>query len=174
MMWWWSWWTGWFSVPVAVRRARGEDAPAIAALHAAAFAHPWSLITIESMLADRAIHAHVAERNGAVAGFILSRLAADEAEILSVSMAAALRGNGHGRTLVKVHCDDLVRARARQVFLEVEAGNMPAIRLYRRLGFVDIGRRTGYYALPDGTRRDALTMRLDLAGHVPVVPVVDG
>lgn len=174
MMWWFSWWAGWFSAPVTVRRARGEDAVAIAALHAGAFAHPWSLMTIESMLADRTIHAHVAERNGTVAGFILSRLAADEAEVLSVSTAAALRGRGLGRTLVKAHCDALVLARARQVFLEVEAGNMPAISLYRRLGFVDIGRRKGYYASPDGTRRDALTMRLDLAGHVPAVPVVDG
>ncbi|MET0429646.1 MAG: ribosomal-protein-alanine acetyltransferase, partial [Microvirga sp.] len=51
---------------------------------------------------------------------------------------------------------------ARIVFLEVEEGNAPALALYRRLGFREVGRREGYYARPDGTRAAALTMSLDL------------
>ena len=46
----------------------------------------------------------------------------------------------------------------RAVHLEVEEGNRPALALYRRRGFREVGRRQGYYARPDGTRAAAITM----------------
>ena len=52
--------------------------------------------------------------------------------------------------------------------LEVEDGNAPALALYRRLGFGEIGRREGYYGRADGSRAAALTMRLHL--EPPVAP----
>jgi ribosomal-protein-alanine N-acetyltransferase len=48
------------------------------------------------------------------------------------------------------------------VHLEVEEGNGPAVALYRRAGFREVGRREGYYLKPDGTRASALAMALDL------------
>ena len=95
-------------------------------------------------------------------GFALSRVVADEGEILTVAMAPEARGQGHARPLMTHHLDELARAGARQVHLDVEEGNAPALALYRRLGFEEVGRRTGYYAKPDGSFATALTMRATL------------
>ena len=159
-------------VAMTIRPARVADAADLARLHAGSFAHPWSVVTFESMLADRAIHAHVAEGRGTT-GFILSRVVADEAEILSVAVDSRARRGGVGRLLVDANIDALVLARTRQVFLEVDAGNRAALALYARLGFAQIGTRAGYYRGSDGTRQDALTMRLDLGARPPPVRVVD-
>ncbi|MFL5220164.1 MAG: GNAT family N-acetyltransferase, partial [Microvirga sp.] len=92
------------------------------------------------------------------AGFILSRKAADEAEILSVAIAAGWRGRGHSGPLLDRHLQSIAQAGVRSVFLEVEEGNRPALALYRRRGFREVGHRQGYYARPDGTRAAAITM----------------
>jgi ribosomal-protein-alanine N-acetyltransferase len=111
------------------------------------------------MLSDRAVVAHRIRRRaeGEIIGFVVSRKAADEAEILSVAIAPRLRGRGLARRLLVDHMALLVRLRVRQLFLEVEEGNQAAITLYKRLGFGEIGRRKGYYA---GV--DAITMRNSL------------
>jgi len=105
-------------------------------------------------------------------GFIIARCAADEAEILTVAVAGAARGRGHGRLLLDASLAELVRRRIRKVFLEVEAGNQAALRLYSSAGFERIGTRRGYYRQPDGSRRDAVTMALDLGNRV-LAPVLD-
>ena len=94
----------------------------------------------------------------ALIGFILSRLAAGEAEILSVAIAPAWRGRGFARPLLDLHLRRLAGLGARTVFLEVGEHNAPARRLYRRAGFYEVGRRHGYY---DGGAT-ALMLRRDL------------
>ena len=53
-------------------------------------------------------------------------------------------------------------AGARQMFLEVDGANLPAIALYRRFGFAHVGERKGYYRRPDGAPAAALIMRAPL------------
>lgn len=166
MMWFLFPWLSWWRAPVRVRTGKVEDAAEIAALHGRSFAHPWTPQTLEAMLAERSVFAHVADRAGIV-GFILSRKAADEAEILSVAVVDSERRQGLGQQLVDANLDHLVLQRVRHVFLEVEAENLAALALYARIGFEPIGRRPGYYRQPDGTRRDAVTMRIDLARRRP-------
>ena len=91
-------------------------------------------------------------------GFILSRLAAGEAEILSVAIAPAWRGRGLARPLLDLHLRRLAGLGARAVFLEVDENNAPARALYRRAGFRDVGRRQGYYQ----SGASALVLRRDL------------
>lgn len=158
--------------PVVIRPAQSDDAPALAALHARSFAHGWPAATFEAMLIERTIFAHVADGGGPL-GFIISRRAADEAEILSVAVVPAQRGSGLGRRLVEANLGALVFQRVATVFLEVDAENAPALALYRRLGFVEVGRRPGYYSGTGGKRLDALTMRLDLKRFRAPPPVVD-
>lgn len=159
-------------VKAVLRRATMADAPGLAALHARCFAHPWSTITFESMLGERNVHADVADAGDPV-GFVLSRAAADEAEILSVAVDPGRRGAGLGRRLVEANLDALAGARVRQVFLEVEDGNVPALAVYRHLGFLPVGSRPGYYRAADGSRRDAVMMRIDLAMRPFRSPVPD-
>jgi ribosomal-protein-alanine N-acetyltransferase len=101
-------------------------------------------------------------RAGKPAGFALSRIVLDEAEILTVAVAPEARGKGHARPLLVHHLDALSRKGVTRVHLEVEEGNGPAIAVYRRLGFQETGRRDGYYQKADGTRVSALTMALGL------------
>ncbi|MEA2950208.1 MAG: [ribosomal protein S18]-alanine N-acetyltransferase, partial [Alphaproteobacteria bacterium] len=91
---------------------------------------------------------------------ILSRLAADEAEILSVAVASSQRGKGLARQLLDLNLRRLAGLGVPAVFLEVDEGNAPARRLYQRAGFRDVGRREGYY--PGGKGAAALILRRDL------------
>lgn len=139
-----------------------RDAGVIAALHAASFHRGWSEQEVETLLMDRAVVAHRVLLGGKFAGFILSRQAADEAEILSVAIAGNRRGRGIARGLLTFHLRRLAGLGTRSVFLEVDENNTPAIRLYRHAGFRDVGRRPNYYPGADGNPAAALVLRRDL------------
>ena len=138
--------------------ARPGDAAAIAALHAASFRRGWGEDEVYRLLLDRAVVAHRAVIRRTIVGFIMSRLAYDEAEILSVAVAPARRGRGFSRSLLDFHLRHLAGRGVRSVFLEVDQHNEPALRLYRRAGFREVGRRQGYY---EGGAT-ALVLRRDL------------
>jgi [ribosomal protein S18]-alanine N-acetyltransferase len=142
--------------------ATARDAGAIAALHAASFNRGWSEDEIDRLLIERNVLTHRATMNGRLVGFIMSRMVAGEAEILSVAVAAARRGRGLARTLLTLHLRRLAGLGVRVVFLEVDEENAPARRLYRRSGFTDAGRREQYYTAADGRRSAAVVLRRDL------------
>jgi ribosomal-protein-alanine N-acetyltransferase len=141
-------------------QATPRDARALAALHAASFHRGWSDGEFEQLLMERNVIAHRATVGRKVVGFILSRLAADEAEILSVAVANSRRGKGLARRLLDLNLRRLAGLGTHAVFLEVDEGNVPARRLYQRAGFRDVGRREGYY--PAGKGAAALILRRDL------------
>jgi ribosomal-protein-alanine N-acetyltransferase len=148
---------------VRVSHVAMAHAERLAEIHATAFARPWSAGEFEAFLVDEGIRLDglYLGRHTQPAGFVVARCVLDEAEILSVALAREARG--HSRPLLAYHLQNLAHAGIRQVHLEVEEGNGPALALYRRLGFVQCGTRIGYYARPDGTRADARSMSLDLA-----------
>lgn len=138
--------------------ARPSDAAAIAALHGASFGRGWQEDEVYRLLLDGAVVAHRAVSRRKTVGFIMSRLAADEAEILSVAIAPARRGRGLSRPLLEFHLRTLAGRGAGAVFLEVAENNAPACRLYSRAGFHQVGRREAYYS--GGAA--ALVLRRDL------------
>lgn len=146
----------------ALAEAGPRDAGAIAALHAASFRRGWSEPEVEALLLDRHVIAHRATIGGRLVGFIMSRQAADEAEILSVAVAGSHRGKGLARRLLTLHLRRLAGLSARTVFLEVDEHNAPAIRLYDRAGFREVGRRPNYYPSAAGRPATALVLRRDL------------
>jgi ribosomal-protein-alanine N-acetyltransferase len=148
------------SQPV-LSEAHSSDAGALAALHAASFHRAWSESEFAALLAERNIVAHCARIGRTPVGFILSRMVAGEAEILSVAVAAARRGKGLGRQLLDLHLRRLAGLGVHAVFLEAAEDNWPARALYRRAGFRDVGRREGYYDAGKGVA--ALILRRDLA-----------
>jgi ribosomal-protein-alanine N-acetyltransferase len=160
--------TGWLARLFARPRPRlseaaARDASPIAALHASAFRRGWSEEEVHALLLEDAVLAHRAMRGRKLAGFIMSRRAADEAEILSVAVGDRQRGSGLGRALLDLHLRRLAGRGVRTVFLEVDEANIPAIRLYRRAGFREVGRRPNYYAPTNGASAAALVLRRDLA-----------
>jgi ribosomal-protein-alanine N-acetyltransferase len=143
-----------------VSEARSTDAGAFAVLHAASFHRAWSESEFAVLLAERNVVAHRASVGRSAVGFILSRIVAGEAEILSAAVAAVRRGKGIGRQLLDLHLRRLAGLGVHAVFLEVAEDNWPARALYRRAGFRDVGRREGYY--DDGKGVAALILRRDL------------
>ena len=144
--------------PPTFSTAGPRDAAAIAQLHAASFGRGWGEDEIYRLLIDSAVVAHRAMSNRALVGFVMSRMAADEAEILSIAIAPARRGRGLSRPLLDYHLRSLVGLGARAIFLEVDEHNAPACRLYEGAGFREVGRRESYYA--GGAA--ALVLRRDL------------
>jgi ribosomal-protein-alanine N-acetyltransferase len=142
--------------------ASSRDAATIAALHALSFRRGWGEEEVEVLLTDRHVFAHRAMRGRGLAGFILSRLVADEAEILSIAVARADRGRGLARSLLDLHLRRIAGLGARTMFLEVDEHNTPAIRLYARAGFTQVAERPNYYANAAGPAATALVLRRDL------------
>jgi [ribosomal protein S18]-alanine N-acetyltransferase len=142
--------------------ARPGDAAAIAAIHGASFQRGWGEDEIFRLLIEKNVVSHRATSRRKVIGFILSRLAAGEAEILSVAVAPAWRGRKLARPLLDLHLRRLAGLGTRIVFLEVGEHNAPATRLYRRAGFREVGKRQGYYQGDRDAGATALVLRRDL------------
>lgn len=90
------------------------------------------------------------------AGFVLSRSAPGEEELLLIAVHPASRGRGLGRKLLETFKSDAKKRGAERVFLEMRCNN-PAEKLYRNAGFDPIGKRNNYYLLSNGSRLDAIT-----------------
>jgi ribosomal-protein-alanine N-acetyltransferase len=149
---------------VSLLWAGPERAAEIAALHAQLFEPPWDEPAILALLdhpAATSLVALVGQPKVAV-GFVLGQIAADEAEILSVGVAKEWQQKGLGHRLIEGFARAVMRADAKRLFLEVAADNVPALMLYRGLGFTNTGCREGYYARGNGSAVDALNLALAL------------
>ena len=149
-----------FSPPV-IRPLRPDKAEDCARVHAEGFAHSWSSQEVAALIAAASTLAAAAldPTNGRLRGFVLSRLAADEAEILTIAVEVASRGKGVGQALLGEALRQASNGGAKAMFLEVGKDNAPALALYNRFGFVKVGERAGYYRRNDGTRAAAVIMR---------------
>jgi [ribosomal protein S18]-alanine N-acetyltransferase len=152
------------SSPPVIRPLRPEKAEECARLHAAGFAYPWSAQVVAALIASSSTLAAAAldPVYGRLRGFVLSRLGADEAEILTIAVEAASQGKGVGRALLSENLRQAANAGAKAIFLEVDRHNAAAVALYRRLGFVNVGERMGYYRRQDGAPATAVIMRKTL------------
>jgi ribosomal-protein-alanine N-acetyltransferase len=141
-----------------IRRASAPEADRLAKLHAEAFDHPWDDGTISGLLALPGVVALSED-----AGFILIRVVADEAEILTLAVSPAARRQGLGRRLVAAASEAAAAEGAESLFLEVAADNAAAIALYDGAGFESAGRRASYYARAGGAEIDALVLKKALS-----------
>jgi [ribosomal protein S18]-alanine N-acetyltransferase len=102
----------------------------------------------------------VAEEAGELAGYAGLLTAGQQADVVTIAVAAGRWGHGIGSRLLAALLTVSRRRGCTEVFLEVRSDNMRAQRLYKWWGFEEIGLRRGYYQ-PSGT--DAIVMRRDLA-----------
>ncbi|QNL19852.1 ribosomal protein S18-alanine N-acetyltransferase [Hyphobacterium sp. CCMP332] len=129
----------------------------LADLHARCFPRGWSSTELAQLAAEPGVIALSAGTPRA-AGFILVRVALDEAEVLTLATDPDRRRAGIGRSLLAEALTEARHAGAKTAFLEVSDQNAAAISLYQSAGFVQGGRRRAYY--PDGS--DALVMEKTL------------
>jgi [ribosomal protein S18]-alanine N-acetyltransferase len=152
-------WSG--GAPV-IEVATIRDASKLAQLHGASFHRGWGENEFERMLSERNTLVHRLRLGRTTIGFAVSRIGADEAEILSIAVDAGHRGKGFSRSLLLTHLGHLAARGVRTIFLEVEENNHPARRLYERAGFAIVGRRERYYR-QGGEQLNALLMRRNLS-----------
>jgi ribosomal-protein-alanine N-acetyltransferase len=137
----------------------------LAEIHAASFPQSWSREDLGNLVCGGA-SGLVLNALEEVAGFLLWRIAAGEAEILTIAVAPRHRRQGAGGRLLRAALDALSIAGAREVYLEVAEDNPAALKLYRAAGFATVGRRRGYYQR-EGKAIDAqvLQLKLNTEGH---------
>lgn len=144
-----------------VRQVHAAAARECAAIHQATFPFAWSVDEFERLLAADNIFADGAfnSRSATLFGFALSRASGDEAELLSIAIDPRVQRYGFGAKLLQAHLAQAEKRGIRTMFLEVEEANVPALTIYRRLGFAEVGKRVGYYRKPDGSKATALVLR---------------
>ena len=128
----------------------------IAELEKICFSDPWSERSIASELDNNLALWLTATEGNRVAGYIGSQTVLDETDMMNVAVHPEFRRQGIAELLVNTLVERLKSAGSRCLTLEVRASNLPAISLYEKLGFTEIGRRKNYYRNP---REDALILR---------------
>jgi ribosomal-protein-alanine N-acetyltransferase len=116
-----------------------DDAALLAALHRASFPDPWEKAAICDLLAGPGVFAHATPD-----GFVMARAVAGEAEILTLAVDPAARGQGLGRRLLQSAAAHAASLGAQSMFLEVGTDNPAALALYAGLGFSRVGQRKAY------------------------------
>ena len=130
----------------------------MAALHGASFVlpRPWGADEIAEVLANAFSFVMTAP-----GGFLIGRVVAGEAEVLTIAVNPSTRRQGTGRGLMAGFLAEAQARGAERAFLEVAADNLAALGLYGAVGFLATGRRMGYYR-GGGRVVDAVVMGRDL------------
>lgn len=168
LVWTMSFWDGWVNgAPLVANPLEPDDLDLAAEIHSEAFSRPWSGDEFSSLMTQPGTFGFVARRVGEKqsappAGFVLARLVADEAEILTIAVSRRARRQGVGRLLMDMVLQRLHSDRAKSLFLEVDEENTGALALYRRLRFAEVGRRPAYYNDANGRKTSALVLKRTL------------
>lgn len=158
----------------AVTDLGSEDLEMAADIHAEGFSHAWDAETLAGLIRARGgagLVAHAGGNRRRMLGFMIYRVAADEAEVITIVTARRHRRNGAARALMNEMIRRCLADRLQNIFLEVDESNARALGLYASLGFREAGKRKAYYRNASDDRStgeggnvpgDALIMRLDL------------
>ena len=131
----------------------------IALLEQVCFSDPWSERSITAEISNPLSKWFVAVEGDTVVGYIGSQTVLGESDMMNVAVSPEFRGRGIGEKLVQTLIDWLKDNQVYRLTLEVRVSNEPAIKLYEKLGFTQIGRRPNYYHHP---KEDAYIMGKEL------------
>ena len=134
----------------------GCHVPQVAALEKECFIDPWSQRSVASELDNPLALWLVWEEDGKVLGYVGSQTVLDETDMMNVAVSAQARRRGIAQALVEALVLRLKQRGSHCLTLEVRASNAPAIALYEKLGFRQVGRRPNYYSHP---KEDGLILR---------------
>ncbi|MDP4593727.1 MAG: GNAT family N-acetyltransferase [Beijerinckiaceae bacterium] len=154
----------WRSPASVARPLTSGDSEACALIHGKSFKIGWAAEEFERLLANSNVisDGRFESAGSAMIGFALSRLAVDEAELLTIAVDGPVRGSKMGTGLLEDHIGNLRMAGVRKLFLEVAEDNHPGLGLYRKFGFFSVGKRSNYYQGENGQQVNAEIMALQL------------
>lgn len=140
--------------------ATEDQLPTLLQLDAEASPWPWP---------DTALNRHLvlnqvmcAFEGHALLGFLVAQSVLDETSLLHLVVSQAHQRQGVGASMMRLWLSQLADQGQQECLLEVRESNLPARALYHRLGFTEIGRRTGYYPVDSGFE-SAIVMAISLA-----------
>jgi ribosomal-protein-alanine N-acetyltransferase len=144
---------------VVVRDMYLSDLEAVLRIERGSFPTPWSRAAFQSELVDNTFAVYlVLQLHGRVVAYGGMWLILDEAHVTNVAVDPEFRGHGFGEQMMRGLMTRALQQGARRMTLEVRRSNVVAQNLYRKLGFVQLGVRRGYYT---DTHEDALIMWKD-------------
>lgn len=129
---------------------------AIAALEKRCFSDPWSVNSVTAELNNPLSLWLVAMDGQNLAGYVGSQSVLGWADMMNLAVAPEYRRQGIGEKLVSQLILQLQAGNVTCLTLEVRVSNDPAIALYEKMGFSQVGRRPNYYHNP---KEDALILR---------------
>ena len=135
---------------------KAEHVPQVAQLEKLCFADPWSEMSIASELQNLWAYWLVAVQDDMVVGYIGSQSTIDETDVMNVAVHPDWRRQGIAEQLIENLIEELKERGSHALMLEVRASNAPAIALYGKMGFRQVGLRKNYYRNP---KEDALILR---------------
>ncbi len=141
---------------IIIERMNNTHIAAVAQLERENFSMPWSENVLSAELRNPLSLWLVATHNGEVIGYVGAQIVPDEADMMNIAVNAAHRREGVARSLILELLTQLKEQGVRSLSLEVRASNLAAVTLYEGLGFLQVGRRPGYYKKP---KEDALILR---------------
>lgn len=147
-----------FLTGMVLGAATAADIPDVAALERACYADPWPPSAFASLPDNARVFFHVAREHArsSVAGYVIAWYVLDEGELANLAVAPEHRRRGLGTKLLDAMLSDAAARGVSDVCLEVRDSNAEARRLYGSRGFLEVGRRKGYYRNP---LEDALILR---------------
>ena len=145
------------------------DLEPILSIEQLSFQWPWGRVSFEDELSSQnassyAVRSAQADKESQIVAYAFLRRVADELHILKVAVTPALRGLGIATWFLNRCFTMGYQQGANSVYLEVRPSNIPAIELYEKLGFIEVGRRPNYYT---DSKEDALLMMKKLAKALP-------
>lgn len=141
---------------MTILEMKAEHVAQVAELEKLCFADPWSQMSIESELRSIWSYWLVAVQDDQVVGYIGSQSTVDETDVMNIAVHPQWRRRGIGESLINSLIGELKNRGSHALTLEVRASNAPAIGLYEKLGFTQVGCRKNYYRNP---KEDALILR---------------
>ena len=143
-----------------IRKMTQADVHQLAELEKNCFSDPWSVSAFEYELKNPLSLWLVAVEDEEVLGYVGTQTVMDESDMMNIAVLPRCRRQGIAEKLITVLADALVERGSKSLALEVRVSNAPAIALYEKLGFVQVGRRPNYYRNP---KEDAFILRKELA-----------
>lgn len=146
-----------------IRRMTLADIQAVVEIEKQCFSQPWSEKSFEDSIAREDTIFLVCEddmkNHLVITGYMGMYLSFDEASVTNVAVAPEFRKRGYGESLVAAAKEAAKDAGAESIFLEVRVSNEPAVSLYKKLGFEELGIRKKFYEHPV---EDAIIMKVGI------------
>ncbi len=147
-----------------MREMARSDVEAVLAIEQAVQRFPWTYGNFIDALNSGYLCCVEETDSGEICGYAILRMLVDEAELLTIGVAAVRQRKGLGRAMLGEMLELVRNMCMKRIFLEVRSSNVAAIALYRNTGFCEMGVRRDYYRNTHGSE-DALVMARELAGE---------